>query len=521
MSSAVAILAALVSVSSSTVSPQGDDETVIIMDDESWPDSADADVIDLSSSEGPSQPEFSIKARASAQLDLRMALDTSFDRAGEQIAELSVNAKVVLDVDLSPSLRVYAAPKLAWMGALDREGDDRELLLTRAPEAYLGWTGGAFMLRAGYLVFDWGQSEVVGPNDVLNPPDLRQGVAAMDADIKIPVPGAEVVASLGKFTLRGVVVPVFVPGRFQLTGWDLSAAQGGLIPGGSALADEAALNPAYIDRIGDELLQTERPRDRPDNATLGFRAGVTLDSVDLAASVVHGWNPFPSMTVDPNLLILAERVAQSRIRGEPPPLDDPEVAGALLNLQNAAEAGAPLFKGKYERRTIVGADAAWALDPFILKLDVAYNTKQVSYTPAGQARATPAFTGVVGAEYYRGEQLQVWVELFVQRLFDIAGPEPIAYVESQGAAKIPGRSATWMGGGLFARYQLWDGDLAFELGALFTSRRDFTLLPRVTYRVTQMHRVNVGGLLVEGQADGLGGAYSHLDQVYVGYTLAY
>lgn len=521
MNPVCAILVGLALTATSTSGPQLEDEDeIIIIDDEGSDGMGDPDVIDLSDDE-PAPALFSIRARASAQLDLRLSVDTSFERPGEQVGELSVQAKVVLDVDLSPTVRVYAAPQLAWVGAVDREGDDRELLLARAPEAFVGWTGQTFRARAGYLVFDWGQSEIVGPNDVMNPPDLRQGAAAIDADIKIPVPGAEVAATFGPLTLRGVVVPVFVPGRFQLTGWDLSAAQGGLIPGGSALAEEAALNPAYIDRIGDEILQTERPRDRPDNATLGFRAGLALESIDLAATVVHGWNPFPSMTVDPNLILLAERVAQSRVRGEPPPLDDPEVAGALLNLQTAAEAMAPLFKGKYERRTIVGVDGAWAVDPVILKFDVAYNTRQVSYTQAGQARSTPTLTAVVGAEYYRGEDVQVWVEVFMQHLFDINGVDNIAYVEPSSGALASGRSTTWFGAGAFARYQVLEGDLAFELGALMTSRRDLALLPRVSYRISDGQRASFGGMLVEGQADGLGGAYSHLDQLYLAYTLSY
>ena len=94
--------------------------------------------------------------------------------------------------------RAPAQAQEAARRALEMDPDDHaaRLLLARAPEAYLGWTGQTFRARAGYLVFDWGQSEIVGPNDVMNPPDLRQGAAAIDADIKIPVPGAEVAATI-------------------------------------------------------------------------------------------------------------------------------------------------------------------------------------------------------------------------------------------------------------------------------------------------------------------------------------
>lgn len=109
----------------------------------------------------------------------------------------------------------------------------------------------------------------------------------------------------------------------------------------------------------------------------------------------------------------------------------------------------------------------------------------------------------------------------MQHLFDIDGVDNIAYVEPSSGALTSGRSATWFGAGAFARYQVMDGDLGFELGALITSRRDFALLPRVSYRISDGQRASLGGMLVEGQADGLGGAYSHLDQLYVGYTLSY
>jgi len=329
------------------------------------------------------------------------------------------------------------------------------------------------------------------------------------------------VGSWGPLTVRGVLVPVFVAERFHLAGWDLSALQGGLLPGSPQLSDANVLEPAYLDQLGDLALQTDRPRDRPDNATVGLRAALALDGLDVAASFVHGWNPFPSVTVDPSLVEIGAAWAEARARGEALAFDDPELAGALVNLQRAIEAGAPVFKGKFERRTVVGLDAAWALDPVVLKVDAAYSTRQVSYTLAGQARSSPTLTAVVGAEYYRGESLQVWVELFLQHLFEIPGTDPLAYVEPNEGPREARRGVTWYGAGAFGRYQVLDGDLAFELGAVLTSRLDLALLPRITYALSDHHRVYFGGLLAEGRDDGLGGAYTHLDQLYVGYRFAY
>ena len=408
-----------------------------------------------------------------------------------------------------------------WAGALSREGDDRWFLLARAPEAYLSWSRGPVQVRAGYLVFDWGTSEVIGPIDVLNPPDLRQGLTSLDADYKIPVPAVEAVFTAGWLTVRGVVEPVFTPGRFFVAGWDGSALQGGLLIGGDTLANPEVVNPAYIDRVGDQLLQTERPSDRPDHATLGLRATGSFDSVDVSASVVHGWNPFPSVTVDPNLALVADAVARARLAGQAPDFGDPALAGALGALQDAVEVDAPLFVGTYQRRTVVGADAAWAVDPFILKVDAAYSSAQVLYNRLGQARLSPAVTTVVGAEYYRGEGLQIWVEAFWMRFLELDGPGALAYLEPADADGAKGRGVDVFGAGAFARGQLLEGDLVLELGAVLTSRRDVALMPRASYQVARGQRVTLGGLLVEGQVDSVGGAYTHLDQVYLAYRFSY
>lgn len=521
MTLGLTIAAALLCSATSTTTPSSADDDVIIIIDDEPADDYGGDVIDLTDGDEISPDLFSIQARASAQLDVRVAIDTAFDRDQEQVAESLIDARLVLDVDLSKTLRAYAVPRFTWQGAVTRDGDDRELVLSGAPEAFLGWASGAISARAGYLIFDWGQSEIIGPSDVLNPPDLRRNPWNADSDLKIPVPGAEVVATYGALTIRGVVVPVFVPARFQLTGWDISALQGGVIPGGGEFADAEVVNPAFIDLVGDQAVQTERPRDRPDNATLGLRATLGLDLLDLGASIVYGWNPLPSMTVDPNLILLGSRVAEARSRGTTPPLDDPEIAGALLNLQRAFEVGAPIFKGKFDRHTVVGVDAALALDPFIIKMDIAYNSYQVSYSRSGLVRGAPTATAVFGAEYYLGEQLQVWLEVFAQRLFSVPGTDSIAFIEPDAPDRTPGRDLTWFGGGAFARYQLLDGDLGVELGVLVTSREDLALLPRLNYRMSEHHSVYLGMVMVQGQTDGLGGTYGHLDQAYFGYRASY
>ena len=100
--SAALFIAALAAgaVATSTSAAEDDDAPIIIIDDDDpAPAPAEDDAIIVVGDEDPEEaaPLFSVRARASAYADLRLAVDTSFDLRGEQVGELWLQGGLVLD----------------------------------------------------------------------------------------------------------------------------------------------------------------------------------------------------------------------------------------------------------------------------------------------------------------------------------------------------------------------------------------------------------------------------------------
>src|SRR5207248_6586983 len=134
-------------------------------------------------------------------------------------AEMRLGGRLEMDVAIAKELSAFVAPAFTFVTALDRDGNDREVVYLVTPEARVTYSFGPFDLRAGAIVFSWGSSDLVAPIDVLNPIDYRRNFVAAIDDAKIPVLAAELVTHVGPLTIRGVVEPFFTPSRVYLTGW--------------------------------------------------------------------------------------------------------------------------------------------------------------------------------------------------------------------------------------------------------------------------------------------------------------
>jgi hypothetical protein len=370
-------------------------------------------------------------------------------------------------------------------------------------------------------VFAWGSSDLVAPADVLNPLDLRGGGFLAGQSAKLPVPAVEAVLGAGPLTLRGVVQPFFTPSRFFLVGWDFA-----LLEGGAALALpdlEGLLSRASIDHHADLLLLTRRPADRLDAVTLGGRATLALDDLELSLTAIHGWDVLPRVVLDRDLVTLLGAFAGSP--GGPGLFDDPEVVAALVRVQDAVEQGRTLLSGEYRRRTLLGLDAAWALDPVVLKLDVAGTLSRTLYTRELEPLALPWINAVVGLEYARGEDLQVLVEGFAVTVPGVPANERLLYLEGDlppPSAQNDGQRTVVLPGAAAAVRAAWlEGDLRAELLAAVTfTRRDLVLMPRLSWRYARDRLLGVGALIVEGDGGGYGAANDTADQVFVSWRIS-
>ena len=84
-------------------------------------------------------------------------------------------------------------------------------------EATVGWSGGAFDVRAGIGTIVWGRLDEVQPTDVINPLDASKYLLEGRADARLPVTHARVRWFAGeKATVEAVWVPLFTRGRYDV-----------------------------------------------------------------------------------------------------------------------------------------------------------------------------------------------------------------------------------------------------------------------------------------------------------------
>lgn len=464
-----------------------------------------------------------IRARMSMRFEGRLSVDTQLDQEREHVGELGLGARLEMEIDLSDRVSAYAAPNIYWVGAIDRDGGDRQAVFLNTPEARVSVAFDRFDLRAGALIFNWGSSDLVGPADILNPLDYRRNFVAAIEDAKIPVIAAELAGHFGPVTIRGVVQPFFTAPRFFLGGWDTALIQSQLSRGIDIPRIEQVLGKETIDEIGDKLLITDRPADRIDQGTFAARATLHVDDLDLSLTAVHGWEPLPEVRVHPDLVIVGGRLLDAFANKAPVNLDG-EAFAALGRLQEDLARGEEAFLGAYRRRNLLGADATLAVDPVILKLDVAYSFRRTAYTQDYVPVAHPWLTAVAGVEYFDGDALQVIVEAFALTIFDIKSnyrlslfeepaPPPSTTTDAgRRTIAIPGLAGV-------VRYSAFDGDLSFELAAISTlTRGDVLLVPAARWRIDDAQQLSLSATFIEGKSDGYGGVYTHNDQISLSYA---
>jgi hypothetical protein len=170
-------------------------------------------------------------------------------------------------------------------------------------------------------------------------------------------------------------------------------------------------------------------------------------------------------------------------------------------------------------------DASIALDPVILKFDLAYTFERTLYTQDFYPVARPWLNAAVGLEYIMGDELQILTEAFALTVFDVRSNERIQLLEPiappPSVLDIEGKERTIVMAGAIAaiRYNILDGDLNFDFVTVSTLvRGDWFFMPSVNYKLNDNQKVNIGALIIEGEDDGYGGLFSHNDRVHIGYT---
>lgn len=482
--------------------------------------------LDFSESELPETETFHPIVRAAMRFDLKTALDAAFDDRPEHVFELILGGRLQLDVDIAKDLSAFVAPSIEYVTAFQKDGTDREFVYLDVPEAFVLAGFDRFHLRVGTIIFNWGSSDIIGPNDQLNPFDLRRGILTNPDESKRPVFAAEGVLGVEPFTFRAVVEPFFTPSRFFMVGWDqsigvIAAARGLAIPD-----VQAFLSSPTLDRALDEIIIRDRPTDRLDNATVGGRITFSTSNFDASVTGVYGWEALPEIRLNPDLVFLADVVAESLGNRTPIDLTDPELLMAVDRIRQATEEGRDLFESTYRRKGSIGFDAVLAVEPVLLKLDVAYSPRRTLYTQTFQPVPQAFLNTVIGIEYFEGGDFQMILEAFAFTAFDVRSFYRLMFIEPvappPSALDLGGRTVSFPGLAGVVRYALFDGEIQLEIAGVGTlTRGDLMLSPSLRWNVTDHHHFKLGGVIIEGPADGYGGIYGHNDQIYTQYQWTY
>ena len=484
---------------------------------------------------GSVEPGTTLSARA----QLRLASDIWHEgpRPGqpggyhEDVTRLSGQALVTLDHRARAWLRLKVGGRLLyWLttrrpesketfylfnGSLHHSELEVELMDTYAAVRVNAWLD----VTAGHVTQVWGVTDLVNPNDVLAPRDLRFGAFMDPETARLPTPLLRAEAYLPAGLQAAVyLLPVFTPHRMDMFGSDFAmlgpAAPQTLQWLGAVL--DGVLDDSVEGLAQDALVQSRRPRPFQD-PTPAARVGWTRAGWEL--SLCYAWlferQPVMRMRRD-----LALSLAPLLAAGGGGALG----AEALQRLMGQLVREPFPIESTYRRQHHAGLSVSGSVGPLAVNLDVAYQSRVAVMLggtipllpdPADSAwlvtssdSQTVAYTA--GATYSRGEELLVtlewWHRMHVDLMLEQDPPELLL-----GGAQAGGLA-------LLARYTVQRPiDLSFQV--LVHSdllNRSVIVTPQVTYRRGDHLGLVLGANLFEGSDQSLAGRLDQNDQIYLG-----
>ncbi|RMG15074.1 MAG: hypothetical protein D6729_12805 [Deltaproteobacteria bacterium] len=396
-------------------------------------------------------------------------------------------------------------------------------------EAYAGLYFDSVDLRIGNLLFAWGATPGLSPSDVLNPMDLRFGLAAAlgGTEGKRPVPAVEMRLFSGETSLTLVVLPLFVPNRVALFGYDWGLAGAGvLLP--MPLPDPRGFgyDQTGVDQVQPFFLHTRLPRPVPENWQFAARAEARLGPVDLGLVALDAYDPFPRQRIDPDL----QRILIAEAEGDTLPLD------AALAVGEKIQKGEALFEAWHVRRQLVAADIEWPAGDLLLRGDLGYSPLRTLYAvtesdldPGRRSltwTAQPVLSGAAGGEYLDLEGLTFGLSAYLFAALDVPGDRVlVGFEDTRGfPARLPadGRAVLLYGALAYGRTSFFDETLEVTAALLYQiSTGGLLILPTVTYRASDHHRFSLSAEILGGPEWGLFGAFDHNDRVGLVWTAAF
>lgn len=483
------------------------------------------------SARGQAAPAFVPRAKVGGSLQLWAGLDLRHEgrrrgddadlRPSEDVLEVALRARLHAEARFMRWVKMRLEARLLYWVTAERPRKDRIFWIgngaaweTRGEvelgEAYVDLYLGPVDLRLGQQIVSWGLGDLVNPNDVVNPLDLRRGLFGFDEDRRLPVLAARAAWHFGRWKLEGVWLPLFKAHRFELWGSDFALFG----PGSSSHFAEAEarldrlVHPTHRGRISELLSRTNPPPDDPSASSAGLRLSGSHRSWDFGLQYFFGWDRTPGIQVDPDFY--------GAVR------DGDLFVGGSMNIValGALFAGSPLFQTRYHHGHQVGLSVGKAFERFALKLDMSY------FPDRGFVRTDrvpePLGAGLVdlrvehhtlitalSAEYAWGTTLMVQVQGLHGALLDRRADdsrELMGFLSSRQLALVLA----------FVRVQLLGETLLVTLaGSVDVLQGSFLIAPTVAYKITDAWRVSLGALFFEGGDKTLFGTWKKNDLIWL------
>jgi hypothetical protein len=436
---------------------------------------------------------------------------------------------------LGPRLRFVASGWLDHVGNCERPSQPGEAywvfngsacrwqLEPTLGETYVETSHKYVDLRVGTQVVPWGANELLGPADVINPRDLRQGLFVDPETARLPVPAVRLtVYPVRRLALEALWVPFFTPHRVDLFGSDYAVlgpaaptrCGTGLCPLDPRVAERAladAIDPSMRPRVQPLLLQTRYPQASLSNGAAGGRVVFRPAGFDLALAYYYGLEQYPTATLDPTAGTLLARILNG-----PKTADGQAAAGELVDRMLG---GQPVYEATYRRFHQAAFSALRPVGPVVLKLDAAWSPRRTLYqrddtTGALGTVDSGVVTFAAGADYTRGDKLLLSLEVYGLRPYGLKSPDgsevhrsSLLYAADAGLYGLIG---------LF-EWRVLRGDLGFRLyGFVDLGHPGYILGPEVSYRVRDWLALRLGASFFGGPDLSLPGSLRDNDQVYVG-----
>ncbi len=366
-------------------------------------------------------------------------------------------------------------------------------------EGYADLTFSRFDLRLGKQIVSWGRTDIISPVNNLNPRDMRGFFNPEIEDLRLPLLMGRLDYYIGDFTVEVIYIPFFEPSPFHLYGHDYAALkQIELIPPPTGLLETLVdhdifpdiwslsdLTPELWSRLEPALLATKWPRD---NFAEGSEAGIRLtwsgQGLDLAASYLFTRSDLPTVTLDPGLIDFFT--------------DGTLTLAEYLEVVEKINRGSSIYRSRYERIHIIGADLAASVGPVILNAEAACHLKRTYYQSEADKVRSPTFFYTLSLDYlWRGRYFLVGQ--FFHSIVLESVDRPLLFYDRH----TTGLAAAF-------RASFLDEALRYEIVAIcLLNRGDLILSPRVSYKVTDHLSISAGLNWFEGM--GLGSGLNLID----------